>query len=239
MEIKQFRDNFYILDDGRVRQFLITGKEDALLIDAGFEDSHVYEAVRTVTNLPVHVIMTHGDMDHSGGLKDFGSCRIHKKDRDLIPEGIKTEDLAEGDVFECGGYRLETIEIPGHTYGSVAFWDREKGILLPGDSVQSGGPIFMFGDSRNLDLYIESQKKLCSIADEVKLILPCHHDCPIGPEYINYNLEDAIALKNGELTGEPHSFLPCSDYKGRWSEFYYAEKPETSRTSTLTVPVLP
>ena len=31
-----FMEHFYILDDGRVRQFLISGEEQALLIDAGF-----------------------------------------------------------------------------------------------------------------------------------------------------------------------------------------------------------
>lgn len=60
-----------------------------------------------------------------------------------------------------------------------------------GDSVQKAGPIFMFGSHRNLDLYIER------------------------------NLEDALALKNGELTGEKHPYLPCCSYEGKWTEFYY------------------
>ena len=147
-------DNLYIFDNGMVRQFLITGADEAILIDTGFAEDHVREAVSAVTDLPVRVIMTHGDPDHAGGLKDFGTCRIHRADWHLLPDGIEPEPLAEGDVFECGGYRLETIEIPGHTYGSVAFFDREKGLLLPGDSVQKDGPIYMFGSHRNLDLYI-------------------------------------------------------------------------------------
>mgnify|MGYP002801178498 CR=1 FL=1 len=67
-EAKLFMDHFYALDDGRVRQFLIVGTEEALLIDTGFEDSGVYEAVREITDLPVQVILTHGDVDHAGGL---------------------------------------------------------------------------------------------------------------------------------------------------------------------------
>ena len=161
----KFMDNFYIFDDGMVRQFLITGEKEALLIDAGFPGCHIQDAVSAVTDLPVSVIMTHGDMDHAGGLTEFGKCRLHKADWKLVSGDIELEPLAEGDVFRCGGYRLETIEIPGHTYGSVAFYDREKGLLLPGDSVQKDGPIYMFGSHRNLDLYIESQKKLCGLAD--------------------------------------------------------------------------
>ena len=216
----KFMDNFYIFDDGMVRQFLITGEKEALLIDAGFPGCHIRDAVSAVTDLPVSVIMTHGDIDHVGGLTEFGKCRLHKADWKLVSGDIELESLAEGDVFRCGGYRLETIEIPGHTYGSVAFYDREKGLLLPGDSVQKDGPIYMFGSHRNLDLYIESQKKLCGLADGIKTIIPCHHDYPIGPEYIGRNLEDAIAMKNGELPGTPHPEMPCVVYRGKWTEFY-------------------
>ena len=79
----------------------------------------------------------------------------------------------------------------------------------------------MFGAHRNLDLYIESQRKLCALADQVETIIPCHHEYPIGPEYIGRNLEDAVALKRGDLRGEKHPYLPCRSYKGKWTEFYY------------------
>ena len=182
-QVRLFMENLYILDDGRVRQFLIVGEKEALLVDTGFLDSHVYEAVQSITDLPV-VLMTHADIDHAGGLKNFGSCCLHEADWNLVKEDVRLEALREGDVFECGGYRLETVEIPGHTYGSTAFFDREKKLLLPGDSVQKAGPIYMFGAHRNLDLYIESQRKLCALADQVETIIPCHHEYPIGPEYI-------------------------------------------------------
>ena len=53
----------------------------------------------------------------------------------------------------------------GHTYGSVALIDWEKKLLLPGDTVQKEGPIYMFGLHRNLDLYIESLERLLKIRD--------------------------------------------------------------------------
>lgn len=220
LQIKEYMDHFYIFDNGMVRQFLITGTEEAILFDTGFAEDHICEAVRKITELPVRVILTHGDPDHAGGLKDFGKGIVHRADWKLISEDIKLEPLTEGEMFVCGGYRLEAIEIPGHTYGSVAFLDREKGLLLPGDSVQKGGPIYMFGGHRSLELYIESQKKLCGLAEEIRTIFPCHHEYPIGPEYIARNLEDAIAMKNGELPGTPHPEMPCMVYRGRWTQFF-------------------
>lgn len=219
-KIQKFMENFYVLDDGRVREFLIVGEEEALLMDTGFTDSHVYEAVREVTDLPVTVILSHGDKDHTGGLKDFGRCYLNERDWHLVKDEVTLLPLHEGDVFSCGGYRLEVIEIFGHTYGSVAFADWEKRLLLPGDSVQKDGPIYMFGSHRNLDLYIESQRKLCTLADRFDTILPCHHEYPIDAGYIEKNLQDALLLREGKLTGQPHPTMPCRSYKGRWTEFY-------------------
>ena len=47
-EIREFMKQFYILDDW-VRQFLIVGEEEALLIDTGVEESHV----AVVENVPL------------------------------------------------------------------------------------------------------------------------------------------------------------------------------------------
>lgn len=220
-QAKLFMDQFYILDDGRVREFLIIGEDEALLIDTGFEDSEVAAAVKNITDLPVKIIMTHGDKDHTGGLRDFGSCYLHQGDWHLVNDEIELHPICEGDIFTCGEYCLEAVEIPGHTYGSVAFIDWEKKLMLPGDSVQKKGPIYMFGDHRNLDLYLESQKKLCGLMDRVETIIPCHHEYPISPDWIEKNWKDAIALKNGELPGIRHPFMNCYSYQGRWTEFLY------------------
>ena len=83
----------------------------------------------------------------------------------------------------------------------------------------------MFGAHRNLDLYLESQRKLLGIMDRIETVLPCHHACPITPDYIEKNLQDAEALKKGLLTGEKHPFMPCRTYHGTWTDFYYTEKP--------------
>ena len=216
-----FRDGLYILEDDRVRQFLMLGSDSALLIDTGFADSHVADVVREITDAPVTVIMTHRDRDHTGGLHDFGSCYLHQNDWHLVQQdGVRLLPLREGDVFCCGAYRLETVEIPGHTYGSVAFFDREQRLLFPGDSVQKGGPIYMFGSHRNLPRYIESLRKLSGWADKVDTLLPCHHACPIDPSYMEKDLEDALALQAGRLPGEKHPVMPCSTYQGRWTSFY-------------------
>lgn len=226
MQVQEWRKSLYVLDDGRVRAFLIVGSNGALLIDTGFPDSGVKEAVEKITDLPLTVLLTHGDVDHAGGLEGYSRCFLHEKDWHLVRDGKTVlEPLREGDVFRCGDYCLEVIEIPGHTYGSVAFLDRGKKLLISGDSVQKEGPIYMFGSHRNLDLYIESQKKLKEMEDQIQVILPSHHEYPIGPEYIERNLQDAIALQEGRLVGEKHPSLSCFLYEGESTGFYYVKQP--------------
>lgn len=119
--------------------------------------------------------------------------------------------LREGDTFCCGDWKLQVIEIPGHTYGSVAFADFEKKVLFSGDSVQKGGPIYLFGSHRNLNLYIQSERKLEAMACRFETIYPCHHFCPVTPDYIGKNRQDAEALQAGILPNEPTPRHALSD----------------------------
>ena len=224
IQTTQFAPNFYLLYDGRVRQFLLTEPERALLIDTGFPDSGVARAVAAITDAPVTVVLTHGDRDHTGGLADFGTAYLHRADWPLV-EGRTFRPLAEGDVFTCGGYRLEVLEIPGHTAGSIALLDREKRLLLPGDSVQKRGPIYMFSSRRDLGQYLQSLRRLAALEPEIDTVLPCHHEAPIPAAYITKTLRDAEALRRGELPWEVHDTLPCRLCHGRDVDFY-ADLPQ-------------
>ena len=221
---QRLQEDLYMLDDGRVRQFLILGSNAALLLDTGFTDSDVLTAVRTVTDAPLQVLLTHGDLDHAGGLGNFEEAWLHEKDWNLVHASTRLHPLREGDTFCCGDWKLQVIEIPWHTYGSVAFADFEKKVLFSGDSVQKGGPIYLFGSHRNLNLYIQSERKLEAMACRFETIYPCHHFCPVTPDYIGKNWQDAEALQAGILPNEPTPGMPCRTYHGRWTDFYCTEE---------------
>ena len=69
IKIKKLNGHIYLLDDnGEATGYLVTGKEKAAVIDTmnGIEDVH--KAVRTITDLPLVLINTHGHCDHIFGL---------------------------------------------------------------------------------------------------------------------------------------------------------------------------
>ena len=100
MQITEYFPNFYIIDDGHVREFLIIGSTEALLIDTGFGNTDLKSKIQKITNLPVKVVLSHGDKDHSGGLKQFDECYVHKNDMPLIDGNIKVKEINEGDILE-------------------------------------------------------------------------------------------------------------------------------------------
>ncbi len=221
MEVKEFLKDLYVIDNGHVRCFLIVGKENALLIDTLFKQDDVFSEVKKLTDNPVTVVLTHGDGDHFGGVAPFKECYLHHNDFDLVKEDVLKHAVKENDTFDVGDYHFQVIEIPGHTNGSIALFDKEKGLLISGDSLQKEGPIFMFGEHRDLDKYIESHKKLLAMKDEIKTVLPSHHEYPIDNSYIEKNLLDAIDLKDGKLEGVKTTDRPCLTYTGKNGTSFY------------------
>ncbi|MCD8083492.1 MAG: MBL fold metallo-hydrolase [Clostridiales bacterium] len=218
--VDKFMENMYVLDEPRTRAYLFVGEDKALLVDTLMADDQVTELVRTITDLPIEVVVTHGHPDHIGGIGAFDSCYINEKDASMLPEGIATQLLSEGDRIACGEFDFEVIEIPGHTEGSIALLDRSHGILITGDSVQPG-PIIMTGENVSMQEYADSMNKLLGYADDVTYIFAGHHEYPSPVEYIQYAYEDALAYLNGELTGTPLTMMGAENmlYQGAHVSF--------------------
>ena len=159
--------------------YLLEGDDKALLIDAGAWMPHLAETVAKLTDKPVMVAVTHGHGDHVGGLISFPEVWIHPADTIMIGEGarhygIKVNLLSEGDIIDLGGRQIEVLATPGHTSGSITFFDKERGYGFSGDA---------FG-STNLLLFTNSFRTLISTLDrtiaymkanDIKLLYPGHY----------------------------------------------------------------
>ncbi len=73
-----------ITDPSGVHCFLVEGREKAVLIDTMVGLRGLKELVGTLTELPVEVVLTHGHMDHAGGVFEFGSCRLYPEDMAML-----------------------------------------------------------------------------------------------------------------------------------------------------------
>ena len=60
--------------------FLLEGEEKALLIDTGTGSFDIPELVRSLTDKPLLVALTHGHLDHAGGIGQFDEVHLRPED---------------------------------------------------------------------------------------------------------------------------------------------------------------
>lgn len=193
-------DRIWAIDQVMVRSFLIVGSEKALLLDTGASDVALPALIRSVTELPLVVIHSHGDGDHTENDSKFPRIYAHPAEFPIIHRfrpDLCTELLPVhgGDIFDLGGILLEVVEAPGHTPGSICLLDRENRILFSGDTL-GHGPVFLFGDHRDVHTYRKTLDALESITD-YDIIYPCHNTCPVDKAVIR----ELKAAVDGALSG--------------------------------------
>ena len=135
--------------------YVLEGDDKALVIDAGTEMPHLSEAVAKLTDKPLMLALTHGHGDHVGGAVSFPEGWIHPADTAMIGRfarqaGVKVNLLNDGDVIDLGGRQIEVLHTPGHTSGSITFFDKAKGYGFSGDAFGSTNLLLFAGSFRTL-----------------------------------------------------------------------------------------
>jgi glyoxylase-like metal-dependent hydrolase (beta-lactamase superfamily II) len=109
------------------------------------------------------ILLTHEHYDHVGGIKgikeEFGgeifahpyTAKALEKGKNLVTGAIMfgklqkkikgVKSLEEGEVIDLGDDKLEVLYTPGHSKGSISFYNREENALFPGDVVFTMGGI--------------------------------------------------------------------------------------------------
>ncbi len=167
----------------------------AVIIDPADSPKLIVDALSSEGVQADAVILTHGHFDHILGLQDFevenikiyaaaaeaelladaklnSSSRVHRP-YTVIPDVL----LEDGDNIEIPGIKLQVIATPGHTGGSICFYDSENKVLFSGDTLfyrLIGRTDLPTGSKREI---IDSiRQKLFLLSDETK-VYPGH-----GPE---------------------------------------------------------
>lgn len=204
-KVSIIRENFYCIDQGHVRCFLLVGDKEALLVDTG-TGGNLRELIEGYTKLPIRVIFTHADNDHTGSADQFERRHMHPSEFDYYKshaeKSVTMEAVWEGDIIDIGTYSFEAILIPGHTPGSIALLEREKRFLIGGDSIQIGS-IFMFGNGRNFHAYRASMKKLEERIYEFDTVYASHNVLSVDAKTINKLYEAAGKVMENKIHGRP------------------------------------
>ncbi len=195
--------------------------EKLVLVDPGGSDEELLQHIEKCHPSSIDIMLTHGHFDHVGGIPylathySIAHIYIHKADsmylgKDAKENHIKcftpikaeryilnmqgefppaTDYIEDGDVVN--GFTV--IHTPGHTEGSVCFYNKDAKTLLSGDTLfrRSRGRTDLMGGSE--EAIRQSLIKLLAIPEDVA-VYPGHGACTIMGEEISWikRLKDDI-----------------------------------------------
>lgn len=189
--VRELESGFFRIGNSGVYMDLIVGSHHALLFDTGYGFGDLKSVVRSITDKPLYVLNSHGHVDHACGNAQFGGAYIHPADRQLchahngpamrmseldtaqVPLDFdldaylrlgpgELKPVGEGNIFDLGGVRLEVLELPGHTAGSIGLWCREKRLLYVGDAMNCFVWLFL-PEAQPLSVYIRTLHKAAQL----------------------------------------------------------------------------
>lgn len=197
----ELQTNCYLLWDDE--------SKEALVIDPADDGVEISEEIERLELKIKGVLLTHGHFDHSLGLIDLKliyniPIYLNKKDEFLfkrqkesaeyflkrklsIPKIEKIDkDLDKIKKIKLGEEIIEVIKCPGHSPGSVAFYNEENKLLFSGDTLFNGCRGRTDFSYSSTDEIFKSLRKLIKLPEDT-LVLPGHGEVTeIGIEKDRY-----------------------------------------------------
>ena len=107
--------------------------------------------------------------------------------------------VTDGDVIDLGGIRLEVVEIPGHTTGSIVFVDREDKMAFCGDAVNPRGSIGMWPGAPTVRGYADAMERFMAMTTDIERFYVGHRLY----YFRRSDLEDILACAREIVAGAP------------------------------------
>lgn len=201
--------------DGNV--YLILDKRP-ILIDAGMMAGPTLKNIKKFID-PARIemiVLTHCHHDHSGAapaLKEATGARLLLSEREVgavgddlasvaylfgqqAPVYVVDEPLKEGMVLDTGDWKLEVLETPGHSQGSLCLYEKNEKVLFSGDTVFPDGNIgrtdMYGGDTSEL---VRSIERLTAL--DVKTMYPGHME--IASNDVNRQIQMSLRFAKSVL----------------------------------------
>ena len=201
--------------DGNVYLIL---DERPILVDAGMMAAPTLRNIKKLIDPQKieMIVLTHCHHDHSGAapeLKAVTGARLFLSEKEVgavgddlasvaylfgqqAPQYEVDQTLKEGMVLETGEWKLEVLETPGHSQGSLCLYEPRAKVLFSGDTVFPDGNIGrtdMYGGSTP-DL-VASIERLTGL--DVEIMYPGHME--ITRRYVKRQIEMSLRFAKSVL----------------------------------------
>ena len=203
-EVNPLQENCYVVSDD---------SRECVIIDCGayYDDESIAidNYLRKQQLKPVHLLATHGHLDHNFGnahlFRQYGlKVEICAGDQQLVERlpqqaaalfGMEISDdqppvgrlLNGGDTITFGQHTLQVIETPGHSHGSCLFYCKEEGVVFSGDTLfrmSIGRTDFPEGSWQQME---QSLAKIAGTLPKDTVVYPGHGPQTTIADELQYN----------------------------------------------------
>lgn len=220
VKLTKLNDRVYLMDDdGNGTGYIVIGSKKCAVIDTMYGSENLYDIVRTLTDLPVFVINTHGHLDHIFGNIYFEEVYINEKDMPTLKahtsfpefkelcekmnkEMPELKFTKEGDTFDLGDLTLEIYDIPGHTPGGILVLCPELRILFTGDSINRHSWLQLPG-CPSIKEWIPSLERVNFLKEKADYILHGHAKGFDPISLMDDHLQGAREIAEGKTENDP------------------------------------
>lgn len=159
----------------------ILGKDELALIDPGPEsESHLEAMLGAVGNRLKWILCTHTHRDHSPGakaLKARTGAQVlgfgHVPTDGRQDTGFAADcTLRDGDIVDCGSFRLQAVHTPGHASNHLCYLLEGERWLFTGDHVMQGSTVVIAPPDGDMKVYLASLDKVLAL--DVVALAPGH-----------------------------------------------------------------
>jgi glyoxylase-like metal-dependent hydrolase (beta-lactamase superfamily II) len=203
-EVNPLQENCYVVSDD---------SRECVIIDCGAyydeESIAIDNYLREQQLKPVHLLATHGHLDHNFGnahlFRQYGlKVEICAGDQQLVERlpqqaaalfGMEISDdqppvgrlLNDGDTITFGQHTLQVIQTPGHSHGSCLFYCKEEGVVFSGDTLfrmSIGRTDFPEGSWQQME---QSLSKIAATLPKDTVVYPGHGPQTTIADELQYN----------------------------------------------------
>ena len=202
--VNPLQENCYVVSDET---------NECVIIDCGAYYDEEHQAISNYIEQhqlkPVHLLATHGHLDHNfGNAYIYGNYRlkveIAAEDQELVEHLPQQAEqlfgmlitaqqpptgrlLKDGDSISFGSHQLKVIHTPGHSHGSVLFYCEEEKTLFTGDTLfrmSIGRTDFNEGSWTEME---NSLQRIATLIDKGTTILAGHGPQTTMADELQYN----------------------------------------------------
>ena len=203
-EVNPLQENCYVVSDD---------SRECVIIDCGAyydeESIAIDNYLRKQQLKPVHLLATHGHLDHN-----FGNAHLFRQydlkveicagDQQMVEHlpqqaaslfGMEISDnqppvgtlLSDGDIISFGQHQLLVLLTPGHSHGSCLFYCKEEGVVFSGDTLfrmSIGRTDFPEGSWQQME---QSLAKIAATLPKETVVYPGHGPQTTIIDELQYN----------------------------------------------------